>query len=72
MNQSYNDLGTTFYKPHRAVLVEQANLAIGTPSEEAFGEFDIFYDKRDRKNYVLLKDKFDAKLLNSGRIVVGL
>lgn len=72
MNQSFNDLGTTFYKPHRAVLVEQANLAVGTPSEEAFGEFDIWYDKTSRKNYVLLKDKFDAKLLNDGRIVVGL
>ena len=72
MIQSYNDLGTTFYKPHRAVLVEQANLAIGTPSEEAFGEFDIWYDKTSRKNYVLLKDKLDAKLLTAKRIVVGL
>lgn len=72
MNQSFNDLGDVFYKPHRAVLVEQANLAIGTPSEEAFGEFDIWYDKTSRKNYILLKDKLDAKLLNDGRIVVGL
>lgn len=71
MIQSYNDLGDTFYKPHRAVLIEKANLAVGTPGETAFGEFDIFYDKKDRKNYILLKDKIDAKLLNTDRLVYG-
>lgn len=69
--QSYNDLGTTYYKPHRAVLVEKANLAVGTPSEEAYGEFDIWHDKTSRKNYILLKDKLDAKLLNDKRLVYG-
>lgn len=69
MIQSYNDLGATFYKPHRAVLAEQANLAVGTPSEEAYGTFDVWYDKTTRKNYVLLKDKLDAKLLDGKRIV---
>ena len=71
MIRSYNDLGATYYKPHRALLVEQANLAIGTPSEEAYGAFDIWFDKTNRKNYVLIKDKFDAKLLNDRRLVLG-
>lgn len=71
MIQAYNDLGTTFYKPHRAVLIEKANLAVGTPSEEAYGEFDIWYDKTSRKNYVLIKDKLDAKLLDDKRLVYG-
>lgn len=67
--QAYNDLGATYYKPHRALLIEKENLGIGTPSEEAYGQFDIWYDKTSRKNYVLLKDKIDAKLLNDGRLV---
>lgn len=71
MIRSYNDLGATYYKPHRALLVEKANLAIGTPSEEAYGAFDIWFDKTSRKNYVLIKDKFDAKLLNAKRFVLG-
>lgn len=71
MIQAYNDLGTTYYKPHRALLVEKANLAVGTPSEEAYGEFDIWYDKTSRKNYVLIKDKLDAKLLDTKRLVYG-
>lgn len=69
MIQAYNDLGTTYYKPHRALLIEKANLAIGTPSEEAYGGADVWYDKTSRKNYVLLKDKIDAKLLNDKRFV---
>ncbi len=67
--QAFNDLGDTYYAPHRAVLIEKANLAVGTPSAEAYGEFDIWYNKNDRKNYVLLKDAIDAKLLNSSRLV---
>lgn len=69
--QAYNDLGNTYYKPHRAVLIEKANLGVGTPSEEAYGEFDIWYDKTSRKNYILIKDKLDAKLLNDKRLVYG-
>ncbi len=69
--QAYNDLGATYYKPHRAVLIEKENLAVGTPSDEAYGEFDIWYDKTSRKNYILLKDKLDAKLLNDKRLVYG-
>lgn len=69
MIQSYNNLGDTFYKPHRALLVEKANLAVGTPAEEAYGEFDIWYDKTSRNNYILIKDKIDAKLLDDTRLV---
>ncbi len=69
MIQSFNDLGTTWYKPHRALLIERENLAVGTPSQEAYGTMDIWYDKTSRKNYILLKDKLDAKLLDDRRLV---
>ena len=69
MIRSYQDLGTKFYKPHRAVLVEKANLAVGTPSEEAFGEMDIWYSKETKKTNIRLEDKIDAKLLNTERLV---
>ena len=72
MIQSYNDLGTTFFKPHRAVLIEKANLAVGTPSTEALTEIDAFYDKMSRKNRFEATDKIDAKLLNDKRFVLGL
>lgn len=71
MIQSYNDLGTTFYKPHRFVLAEQENLAVGIPSEEVLTEVDVWYEKKERKNYMLASDAIDAKLLNDTRIVYG-
>lgn len=69
MIHSYNDLGATYYKPHRAVLIEKANLAVGTPSEEAYEGVDVWYDKKSRKNFIEAKDKLDAKLLNPARLV---
>lgn len=69
MIQSYNDLGTKYNYPHRAVLVEQATLAIGTPSEGALEDVDIFYDKMSRKNRLEASDKIDAKLLNDVRLI---
>lgn len=69
MIQAFNDLGTTFYKPHRAVLIEKANLAVGVPADEVLEEIDVWYDKTSRKNYLEAKDKIDAKLLNPARLV---
>lgn len=72
MIRAYNDLGTTYYKPHRALLVEKENLAVGTPTGDAFGSFEIWYEKKDSKTYIRVKDKIDAKVLNPKRFVLGI
>lgn len=70
MIQAYQDLGTTFYNPHRAVLTTKSVLAVGSPTQgKLFGEFDIFYDKKDRGNYILLKDMLDAKIANPDHFI---
>lgn len=70
MIQSYQDLGTTFYNPHRALLTTKSVLAVGSPTQgKLFGEFDIFYDKKDRGNYILLKDMLDAKIANPDHFI---
>jgi hypothetical protein len=70
MIQAYNDLGDTYFKPHRALLTTKSVLAVGTPNgEREFGEFDIWYDKTSRKNYILLKDKLDAKIANPDHFI---
>lgn len=71
MIKSYQDLGNTYYKPHRAVLIEKLNLGIGVGSEDGLAKFDIWYDKTSRKNYVLAQDTIDAKLLNASRFVLA-
>lgn len=69
--QGYFDLGDTFYKPHRAVLAEQTNLAVGIPAEEVLDEVDVWYDKTSRKNYMLAQDKLDTELLDGTRVVLA-
>lgn len=70
MIQAYQDLGTTWYNPHRALLTTKSVLAVGSPTQgKLFGEFDIFYDKKDRGNYILLKDMLDAKIANPDHFI---
>lgn len=71
MIQSYQDLGATYYKPHRAVLIEKLNLGIGTGSTDSLDELDVWYDKTSRKNYVQAMDTIDAKLLNASRFMLA-
>lgn len=71
MIHSYQDLGATYYKPHRAVLIEKLNLGIGVGSVDGYDKLDIWYDKTSRKNYVLAQDTIDAKLLNASRFMLA-
>ena len=67
--QSYFDLGDTYDAPHRALLTLKSVIAVGTPSAKAFDEVDVWYDKTSRKNYILCKDKLDAKILSDKMLI---
>lgn len=67
--QSYFDLGNTYDAPHRALLTLKSVIAVGTPSAKAFDEVDVWYDKTSRKNYILCKDKLDAKILSDKMLI---
>lgn len=67
--RAYEDDGTKYSFPHRAVLIEKDNLAVGTPSDEAYESANIWYEKKERKNYIEVMDKLDGKLLNTGRLI---
>ena len=67
--QSYFDLGDTYDAPHRALLTLKSVIAVGTPSANAFDEVDVWYDKTSRKNYILCKDKLDAKILSDKMLI---
>lgn len=71
MIRKYNDLGNTYYKPHRAVLIEKPNLGIGVGSENSYYNLEVWYDKTSRKNYVLAQDTIDAKVLNASRFMLA-
>lgn len=49
--------------PHRIVLSTKANKPIGTCDAEAFDNFDMFYERKDKKIYIDVQTSFDAKVL---------
>jgi hypothetical protein len=68
--RQYYDNGTTFDKPHRAVLTSPANIPAG------FIENDIltigsWYSQDDEAAYIKLRNEFDVKLLEEYMAVVA-
>ena len=59
----YEDNGTTYNLPHRAVLSTPLNLPIGTLSDGDWGTIDAFYDKVTSQNYVDGVYSIDAKFM---------
>ena len=68
---AYEDNGTTYNLPHRAVLSTPDNLRVGTLAEGDFGTVDAFYDRKDRTNYVDGVYSLDAKFLETYKAVVA-
>lgn len=65
------DNGTTYYRPHRALLTTKRNLAAGFDSKSAVSEFDVFYDKRSETNNFKGAYKVDAKVLEDYMVQVA-
>lgn len=63
--QAYQDNGTTYFRPHRALLTVPENLQIGLEDESAFQTFNVWYEKKDKKNYIDVEFSIDAKLMQS-------
>lgn len=57
------DNGTTYYKPHRAILTTTDNLQIGLEEEGSFKGVDAFYDKKSKKNFIDVEYTLDAKVI---------
>jgi hypothetical protein len=60
---AYQDNGTKWNLPHRAVLSTPMNLKIGTLSTDDFGTLDAFYDQYHKVNVIDGVYTMDAKLL---------
>lgn len=49
--------------PHRVVLTYTGNKPVGTCDVDAFRDFDMWYEKKDKKIYIDVATSFDAKVL---------
>lgn len=71
MIDSYQNNGTVWNIPHRAVLTTLGNLVYGTDSLTDFGSFKAFYDMYHDENIMDAEIKLDAKVLENHMIEVA-
>ena len=69
--KQYFDNGVTWDKPHRAVMTVAENVPVATMDEESMKEFNSWYNKDNRKNYVEGIWTIDAKVLEPYMIAVA-
>lgn len=69
---AYFNNGTKLDNPHRAILSNKDVLGVAVDDLQSFENAEIFYDKKDRKVYIDVAGKIDAKLLNPNLFVLGI
>ncbi|MDR2087113.1 MAG: hypothetical protein LBP72_08050 [Dysgonamonadaceae bacterium] len=57
MIRAFEDTGTKWNKPHRAVLASKNTLKGGVNSSNMIADLQIFFSQKDQTNYLLAKDK---------------
>lgn len=67
--REFNNTGTALVKPHRAILTTKNNLLLGTPSDDVFGELDLWFDKTDKMNYISGIGWLDTQILDDNLII---
>lgn len=63
--KTYQDNGTKWNLPHRAVFTTKSNIPVGTLSEEDLTKLDVFYDKTLKTNIMDAAYTLDAKHLEA-------
>ena len=69
---NYENNGTKLNNPHRCVLTTKANLAIGVAGTDVLSEVDVWYEKKEDRNYMRSRDSIDAKLLHEKLFVLAI
>lgn len=70
--RTYENNGTYWNNPHRAVYMSKSNFLIGTPCTGLFDRINSFYDPRSRYNRIEAVDAFDAKIIDDRLVMVGI
>lgn len=71
MIRTYEDNGTKYNNPHRAVLTTKSNLQIGVEETSDLTDLDPFYDKKGKRYYVDYAFNLDAKVAFDHLVMVA-
>lgn len=72
MIYNYENNGTKLNNPHRCLLTTKSNLAIGVAGEDVLSEVDVWYEKKEDRNYMRSRDSIDAKLLQENLLTLAI
>lgn len=68
MIKAYEKGETTINLPHRAVFCNPKHLMIGTDADNLISDLDIWFDQKERRNYLYATGKIGTALLEEGMI----
>lgn len=68
MIKAYEKGETTINLPHRAVFCNPKHLMIGTDADNLISELDIWFDQKERRNYLYATGKIGTALLEEDMI----
>ncbi|MXN91300.1 hypothetical protein GR160_08665 [Flavobacterium sp. Sd200] len=69
--KTYQNNGTKYNLPHRAVFTTKSNIPVGTLSDQDLAKLDVFYDKTQKANFIDAAYTIDAKLLEDYMVVAA-
>ena len=68
MINAYEKGETTVNLPHRAVFCNPKHLMVGTDADALISDLDIWFDQKERRNYLYATGKIGTALLEEGMI----
>lgn len=68
MINAYEKGETTVNLPHRAVFCNPKHLMVGTDADALISDLDIFFDQKERRNYIYATGKIGTALLEENMI----
>ncbi len=71
MIDTYENTGTAWNKPFRAVLASPNNLIVGVDKENPVDDLDIIFDRVNRMNHVYATGKMDTQVAEDDKVHIA-
>lgn len=71
MINAYENAGTYVNKPFRAVMADVKNLQVGTDADNLISDLDVWFDKKERRNYIYAAGKIGAMVVEDSMVHVA-
>lgn len=68
MINAYENASTYLNKPYRAVFVNPKNLQVGTNADSLISDLDVWFDHKERRNYIYATGKIGTMVLEDSMV----